>query len=234
MRAGAVLSTVLLAGLLAGASGCVQVYQPLAGLHTPAVIDPQAPNFEGMALQVRCLPGELLTDAEAASLCQKVGTLFENQGARVTTDSGFGGLLDDDEVGGEADLILELRARELSSSNDLLLWSLCIASFTVVPAVTETSFAQDVTIRDGGGALLYRESLQGRLVRRFGAGVWAGNAALNLFRDEADKITRDSAAAQLSGDLYLQLSQLTWNARVRREMLQQAAPGAGSAEGAWE
>ncbi len=214
----------------------MHVYQPMTGFHGPVVVDPQAPNFEGMALTVFCDRGDLLTAAEAKSLCRNVGTLFEIQGAQVTTYTS-GEQLYAFDVGGTdtseaqetdepvADLTLELTSRKLHVANDPVSWALFLMSATVVPAVTESSFAVDVVVRDEHGFVLVSDSLQGRLVRRLGVGAWGTNKVLDWFwREEEDRIANSEAAHEdLSEDLYGQLSQLTFNARMQWEVLSGAA-----------
>ena len=224
-------------GLALSSSGClVRVYQPMNGLHRPVVVDPQAANFLDVRLTVHCVPEDLLDAQEANTLCQRVGTLFENQGAQVTTTTRLHGGLDDP-LGGSADaadeqqppataLTLELRARELHQSTHPLSWLVCLGTFTLVPAVTESTFAQDVIIRDDTGSVLINESLEGRLVRYFGVGTWVGNQILDLvWRNEEDKLTGDVIHRDLSSDLYRQLSQLLFNAKMQWQVLQQSPSG---------
>lgn len=213
-----------------GGSGCVHVYQPLSGLHRPVVIDTGLANFEGVRLAIYCPAGDGLNPSEAASLCRKVGVLFQNQGAEVSTSIRDNRFRDDGIGEGQAaaeeaptDLVLELRSRELHESNDPLSWLLCAGTFTLVPAVTEFSFAQDVIIRDGDGFVLLSDTLQGRIIRRFGAGAWAGNKVLDLiWRDDEDELLGDAAKRELSQDLYQQLSQLVFNATMRLDVLKRA------------
>jgi len=221
--------------LLAATTGCIHVYQPMAGFHGPVVVDPQARNFGDLSLTVVCERGDLLTAAEARTLCQHVGTLFEQQGAVVTTttsESGAGEFeFEEPAVPGEeeapppaTDLTLELTSRELHKANDPVSWVLFFISATVVPAVTETSFAVDVTIKDESGFVLVADSLQGRLVRRMGVGAWGTNFLLDSFlREDADRITGDAAHQDLSDDLYGQLGQLLFNAKMQWQVLSQAA-----------
>jgi hypothetical protein len=219
-----------LAAPLLGAGGCiVHVYQPLSGLHRPVVVDPQVANFQDVRLTVHCVPGGLVTQYEASSLCQKVGTLFGNQGAQVTTT--VGGPREEAvvEEGAPAvertDLTLELRARKVHASSHPLSWVAMIASFTLVPGVTESTFAQDVVIRDGDGFLLATDTLQGRLVHYFGFGMWAGNKLLDVtMREEEDEIIGPVANEDLSSDLYRQLSQSMFNAKMQRRVLREADP----------
>ena len=70
--------------------------------------------------------------------------------------------------------------------------------------VTDYTFAQDISIRDETGFLLIRDTLTGRFVRRFG------------FSDDTEEA--------FSRDYYGQLSQLTLNAKVRRQVLNEAPP----------
>lgn len=245
-------------------TSCVHVYQPLSGLQQPAVIDPRLPNFRDVRLTVRCLPGDLITPQEAGILCQRVGVLFENQGALVATtteayaapeEEDFESIDetelpsdDEDAEGGTSEegaiigaggaekaegpqrmaLSLELTARELHQANNLLSWVICIGTFTVVPSVTESTFAQDVAIRDSTGSLLVSESLEGRIVTRFGAGSWLGNKLVDIaVRNKDDQITGDAAEEDLSADLYQQLSQLLFDAKMSARVLGQIPSSRG-------
>ncbi len=53
-------------------SGCITVYQPLSGLHRPIAVDVGEANLAGVAVTLRCLPGESLSRSEAGALCRKV------------------------------------------------------------------------------------------------------------------------------------------------------------------
>lgn len=219
--------------LLSLTTGCVHVYQPMSGLHTPVVVDPEVANFPELRLTVVCDRGDMLSRGEARVLCQHVGTLFENQGAVVTTLAAGerpDEFLDVDPEGQPlqapaVDLVLELSSRELHSSNDPVSWALCIMSGSVLPAVTESTFALDVVIRDGTGFLLVADTLQGRIIRRAGVGVWATNKVMNRFvRDEEDQLGGETASQDLSADLYGQLSQMVFNAQMQWLVLQEAPP----------
>jgi hypothetical protein len=227
----------------------VRVYHPMAGLHGPVVVDTTAPNFEGVNLTVHCVPGDYVNRQQAGNLCQRVGTLFENQGATVLSVAGEGSLnpadiglapfrpeelLDDDPVEEEeepeplGDLTVELRGRQIHAARHPWSWLFCVASFTLLPGVTESTFAQDVLIRDANGFLLSSKTLKGRLVQRFGAGPWIGNAMLNLSREKGNKIKRSAAEKDLSNDLYGQLSQSVFNAKIQWEVLQEARAAEGA------
>ncbi|MEZ4316657.1 MAG: hypothetical protein R3F61_04115 [Myxococcota bacterium] len=213
---------------LAG-SGCVRVYQPMSGLHRPKVIDVRAANFQDLHLTIRCVPGGLLSRHEASMLCQKVTTLFQNQGALVHTIDNSGQVdadetpEEDPEAPPRTDLSLELRARKVHESHHPLSWIASAVTFTVLPGLSETTFAQDVEIRDGTGFLLVSDSMEGRIVRKVGAGPWFGNKILDLVaRDKDEKLGIGSAYRELSRDLYQQLSQHTFNAKMQWEVLQEA------------
>jgi hypothetical protein len=201
--------------------GCAQVtvYQPLAGLHRPVVVDRQAPNFEGVRLRIHCPPGAGVAADEAQAMCDKVSQVFENQGALVTTseEANDGGTLRTAEA---PHLMLEIRTRETRQTTRPLSRMLWIASLTLVPAISEITFTQDLTVRDGSGFLLASDTLRGRLVQREGFGVWAVNKALDEYvRRPEEKLTGEAAKRHLSEDLYGRLSQLTYNAKIRRELL---------------
>ncbi|MFT4623595.1 MAG: hypothetical protein ACI8PZ_002251 [Myxococcota bacterium] len=230
----AVRSIALWGGLL-GLGGCVvRKYQPLSNLHRPVVIDPSAANFDDLALTVHCVPVGLLRGPQAGSLCQKLGTLFENQGATVTTLDTVGRFQETFDAPAEAgaegpatprhDLILEVRARETHKSHHPLSWVATVATFTLVPAVYESSFAQDVVIRDGTGFLLATDTLEGRVVQRYGLGNFLITALADLGRQRDRRLTTGVADRELSGDLYTQLSQQLFNAKLHWSVLQAAAP----------
>jgi len=221
----------------------VKVYQPVSGLHRPVVVDPQLANFHDVHLTVHCPPGDLVNPTEARALCRKVGILFENQGAKVTTYT-TDRRLDDDPLAGSlpdegddqppehppTDLILELRGRQVHEATNQLSWVLFFGTFTLVPAVSEFTFAQDVVVRDHSGFLLASDSLQGRIVRYSGAGTWITNKLLDLtFRDKEDRIIGDKPHSDLTADFYGQLSQLLFNAKMQWQVLDRATP-AGTTE----
>ncbi len=225
-------------------TGCVKIYQPVSGLHQPTALDLNVGNFQDVALTIHCPPGELVNADEAKALCRKVGLLFENQGAQVTTYTTDRRLIDDpsglafdedpSEVEAEpppTDLILELRAHREHLENHHITWLMCAATFSLVPAVAEYTFHQDVIVRDGSGYLLTSGVLRGRIVRYFGGGYWLGTKLLDLvWRDKDDRILDVSNPhKELSADFYAQLTQLVFNAKMRWRVLEQANPADGGA-----
>ncbi len=219
--------------VLLGMQGCaVTVYQPMAGLHSPVVVNPQAPNFVGTKLTVYCVQSEMLNREETRMLCRRVGRLFENQGALVeTTTSGAtdelsGGFGEQASQPVTSELVMELRSRQLHKARDSMGWTICLLTSTLAPCVSEESFATDVTIRGADGFLLAEESFQGRIIRKVGVGPVVGNWLLDwLWRDEDEKLGPNSAQDDLSEDLYGQLSQLTYNARVQQTVLNERQGG---------
>ena len=211
----------------------VRVYQPISGLRHPVVVDPTAANFRDVNVSLRCERGDMLSRSEASKLCDRVATLFENQGAIVTRadGSGFDDELEEPTEGiplARTDLSVVLEPRQVHEATYPLSYALCVVTFTLFPAISEETFAQDVEIRDGDGFLLLRESLKGRLVRRWGAGPWAGNwLADRTYRDKDERITGDAVNRDLSEDMYSQLSQMLFNAKIQWQVLQESAPEAG-------
>ncbi|MBN2801252.1 MAG: hypothetical protein JXX28_19080 [Deltaproteobacteria bacterium] len=196
-------------------------------------MDPTAPNLSDVRMAVYCVPGPALSRWETNKLCQRVSTLFEHQGALVTTvegpaaDGEDDALTDDERPVMEAPIALrmELRSRDLYTNNASLSWAISLMTATVLPAVEESAFAVDVVIRDGSGFLLASESLQGRLITRYGVGTWAANRAADTYwRREDQRLFGDISSHDLSEDLYRQLSQLAYNARVQRQVLEARAP----------
>ncbi|CAN0456811.1 unnamed protein product, partial [Ectocarpus fasciculatus] len=199
--------------------------------------DTQAPNFRDVRLTIHCIPGDGLNRGEADVLCQRLQLLFENQGAAVTVvttegliDDGFGDALSEDGDDGaerDSDLVMELRAR-VARRDDSLAWTYASAvSGTLIPVTEEEVFTQEVILRDGTGFLLAQATFEGRLTRRIGVGPWASNALLNLLvRDDDEKLTEDTVKEDLSADIYSQLSQLAFNARMQQKVLKEA--------GAWK
>ncbi len=210
------------------AMGCVRSYQPLTGLHDPRVVDPSQPNLPGLVLDVYCVPGEGFKPAEASVLCQRVGQLFENQGADVETftvdprvQDGRAGIDGDDEAR-EAGLVVEIHSATVDRTVHVVSWGLCAFTGTLVPGVRERTFSQDIVVRGSDGYVLASRDLQGRIVESFGAGVWAGNKVLDwTVREKKERLTTESMGEDLSADLYGQLSQLVFNAKLRHQVLQE-------------
>lgn len=196
--------------ILALSSGCVTVYQPLQTLQRPVVVDLDEANFDGLKVEVRCPPGTFVKGGDAQRMCRRVQRVFANQGANVEPVAPTS----------KPDLIIDIQSRLLHSNVDTFMSLLCIASLTLVPAMSEASLAADVTIRDGEGFVLASDSFQARFINYFGFGVWAINGILDLFfRAPNEKLTGNSQNKEVSRDFYSQLSQLAFHARTRALVL---------------
>lgn len=182
----------------------MSVYQPMSGLNRPVAINTDYANFTGVALTLLCLPGPLVEPDQAEDQCRKLSQLFENQGARVETRTSPGRVEDPDgdveaaeptaeETAPALALTIELSARLIHREVTNFLWWAITTDYT---------FAQDIVIRDSSGFLLLKDTLTGRFVRRLGFSRGAG--------------------PDFSRDYYNQLSQLTLNARMRRQVLGEA------------
>lgn len=209
------------------ASGCVTVYQPLTSLQKPTALETSSTNFAGQRMLIRCVPGDYLKAADAQRLCVKLSSLFANQGAQVdiAVPHRGGGAVPELVNGAKPDLVVELRSRLLHEENPAFLWAACVMSCSVIPAYTEYSFAQDVSIRDADGFELASDSLQARFVQYTGAGIWVVNKTLDYaVREESEHLTGDAANRDFSKDFYRQLNQLAFNARVRASVLRSFEP----------
>ncbi len=202
------LALILTSAIL---GGCVDVYQPMTGLHRPIAIDIGYTNFADLDLRVRCRASAAMDASQAGELCRRVARLFENQGARVEVLRDGAPPIDDaEEAAAEGEtpkapraaLSIEIAGREIRRDTT-----------TIIPwaweHTSDYTIAQDISIRDESGFLLAADTFVFRFVSRIG-----------FFSD---------AEEQFSADFYGQLSQLALNAKVRRRVLAegQARPGSG-------
>jgi hypothetical protein len=197
------------------------------------MVDMTLPNFNGLRLLVRCTPGDGADFGESEDLCNNMQTLYSNQGAKVeieippepsengeNTENAGGGEPPPERSGLKPDLIIDLKARKVHSENSPLLWVLCIASATLIPAITEATYAQDVVIRDPEGFLLVQDSLQARFIRYFGLAFWGVNGLLDLFvRPKGEGLIGTNHQKDFSKDFQGQLSQLAFHAWMRSKIL---------------
>lgn len=205
--------------------GCVTVYQPLVGLQRPTVVDPQEDNFSGQKIRVRCIPEQNLNSKQAQVLCQKISTAFSNQGALVqTVVPSERGASEPEGDEGAPDLTIDTKVRLLSEQSSALLVFASVWTLTLVPTITEYTFAQEVTIRDRDGFALVTATLEARFIRYMGAGVWAVNGLLDwLVRSKDEKLGGNIASQEFSRDLYRQLSQLAFTANMRARVMRSFA-----------
>ena len=230
---------VVLSLLLTTLSGCVTVYQPMGSLQRPFVVDPRLPNFMALRIFVRCVPEEkpkgffsinLFPTNDADKLCQRVRTLFVNQGAEVEVSIPQDA---DAQVvpseSGKPDLIIDLRSRVLFDEDSTVLGVLSCLTCTLIPTMSEQSYAQEIIVRDGDGTLLASDTLKSRFVNYTGVGVWGVNWLLDVFvRPDNQELTGEGPQRDYSHDFYGQLSQLAYNARVRSKLLNNFNPAPAS------
>jgi hypothetical protein len=210
-------------------SGCFTVYQPLVGLQRPIAVDPQLGNLTGLHVHVRCIENDFQPKAVASKLCSLLETMLGNQGALVHSTTGRTPVAADS--AGEAEtqppqLVVELTARLLHEEKNNLLFSLSIMTATLVPMVSEFSFAQDVSVYDAEGFLLTADTFQARFIQYAGAGIWSINKVLDwVVRDDPEDLTGDACKRDFSRDFYGQVTQTVFNASTRWRVLR---PGAVS------
>lgn len=215
------------------ASGCVTtVYQPLTSLQKPTAIQPSSTNFAGQRMLIRCMPDGYTKPADAQRLCTKLASFFSNQGAQVDVAVPRAGAGLPDLVGGaRPDLVIELSTRLLHTESPPFLWAATIISCSIIPAYTEHSFAQDISIRDADGFELASDSLQARFVSYNGVGLWAVNRSLDLLvREESEHLTGGVPERDFSRDFFRQVNQLAFNARVRAAVLRDFEPSPAAAK----
>jgi hypothetical protein len=161
-------------------SGCTTTtYQPLVSLLRPFILDPQVAIFVGLRVLVRCITSEHFGASAARPLCRRIANLFTGLGAKVESEvprlgfsQGLGAAADKPEA--RPDMVIEIRSRLLHQDNsNTLLWIASFMTYTLVPAITDSTVAVDVTIRDADGFLLVSDSLQARFIQYFGFGMWA-------------------------------------------------------------
>jgi hypothetical protein len=215
-------------------SGCVTVYQPLVGLQRPVAIEPRANNFKGLRLELNCSRGDYLWQDEAELLCARAGKLFESQGATVRTRTD-GVAPTEEEIGNQqaapgkaddtVDLRVDLSSRVLHEEKSIILWVLSFASATIIPGISEYTFAQDITVRDAEGFLFAQDHWQARFVRYMGVLVWSFNFLLDhTLRESEEMLTGDAMSRDFSRDFYRQLNQVVFNAKTRWALLREPPP----------
>lgn len=195
----------LAVGLSVGLPACVTVYHPISGLHRPIALDMSYANFENLTIALQCQPGEVVNQNQARALCRKLKSLFENQGAQVKLKGAKGSAApatdsNDSSEGNDAGKLSAPPGTALTIRLSSRLLHEDTTSYLFFDVTTGYTFAQDVTITDESGFLLIREHLTGRLIQRMG-------------------LSFSSGQEDFSKDFYGQVSQLTLNAQMRRQVL---------------
>jgi hypothetical protein len=210
-------------------AGCaVTLYQPMGTLQRPTAVNIDDPNFEDARVLVRCLPSDGFPAADAEKACRQIARSLQQQGAETETivprniDEG---LPADAFDGRGAELTVEVSSRTEHSQAWPLLTAASCLTCTMVPDVFESTFVQDVTIRARNQTVLAEETYRARLITYTGCVVWSVNGILDwAFRDDRNDLTSEGAHKAYSRDLYRQIAQLAYNARVRSDLLGLTVP----------
>lgn len=208
---------------LLGALGCVTIYQPQKAIHRPVVVDRAPDNFDGLRVLVRCVSHEEHLPAPSASrLCGWVAEEFNKQGAETEIVVPVGNAYVEPDVfeGDRPDLTVVIESR--TEHEYINPWTVFISviTFTAAPAISEKTFSQRVLVLGRDGSVLIEEVYRERFVDYVGLGVWSTNYLLDWFvRDDANAVSGDVAEKEFTKDFHGQLRQLTFNAKVRSEVL---------------
>ena len=98
-------------------------------------------------------------------------------------------------------------------------------TLTLVPSVEEQTFVQRIRVFGKDRSVLASDVYRARFVTYVGCALWGINYVLDYFvREERDKITGDGARQEFSRDFYRQVRQLTFNAKIRSEVLGITSP----------
>lgn len=220
---------VVLGAVVVVHTGCaVTLYQPMGALQRPTAVNVDDPNFQDTRVLVRCIPREGFAAADAEKACRQIARSLQQQGAETETivprnlDEG---LPADAFDGRGAELTVELTARIEHANDWPLLSAASCVTCTAVPSVVEGTYVQDVTIRARNQTVLAEETFRARLLSYTSCLLWSVNGILDwAFRDDEDDLTSDGANKAYSRDLYRQIAQLTYNARVRSDLLGLTTP----------
>jgi hypothetical protein len=206
-------------------TGCMTVtfYQPQRAIHRPVVIEHSPTNFAGLRILVRCLShDDYLPAGDAAKLCGKIAEDFEKQGAETEWVAPVGATYVEPMVfdGQRPDLTVEIGSKiDHAYGYPLTTVTSCLTC-TVVPGVSEQTFSQRVVVYGRDRSVLTEEVFRERFVEYHGCGVWSLNWIIDwVFREDDQAISGDAGKKDFTRDFYGQIRQLTFNARVRSEVL---------------
>jgi hypothetical protein len=220
--------------------GCTTtVYQPLAALERPIIIDTARPNFKGVAIQLECLATDSIPAASASRLCGIVSRHLENQEAMVTVVRKGDEAIAEEERPEErpeassaqkdksAPIRLQVRlsARRLDESKRTPWWyfPLFAFSFTAYPLVSQIVDEQRIEVRDASGFLISDTTTQSRFIQYTGVVYWGINSLNNwLFREKTEAINDANMRKQVTRDYLGTLSQTVLNASERVAVLELA------------
>ena len=220
----ALAATLVALAVIAG-SGCVTVtlYEPMGVLQRPTLVVPATSTFERTRVQVRCLPGSDMPSGDAEKVCRLVSASLRGQGAETETvvprqleDSPPSLAFD----GAGADLSIEIESATEHHYDHPFLGVVSCLTLTLVPSFAEETYRSQVVVRGRNQTILAEDTLRARFVTYNGVLLWAANYVADwLFRDDDNDVSGDLGLKDFSRDYYGQIAQLTYNARVRSELL---------------
>lgn len=207
--------------VLPAACCTVTVYEPLRGLQRPVIVDAAADNFAGSRVYIRCFTNADMPPGDADKVCRNLATVLRQQGAETETTvprdaGGAGGSFD----GNGPDLIVDVDSKIEHEYDYPALAAISGLTLTLIPAIDEQTYTQRVVVRGRDGSVLVSDSFRARFVNYTGIAIWSINWLLDwLVRDDAQDMSGDAPKKDFSRDFYQQTAQLTFNARVRSDVL---------------
>lgn len=202
----------------------VTLYEPMGALQRPTLVSPGGSALAETRVLVRCHPDDkYLPPGDAERVCRQLATALRRQGAETETsvprgrdESGPAQAFD----GQGADLTVDLRSRTEHSYDYPILTYPAVLTCTTIPLIEEETYAQDIEVRGRSMTVLTSQTLRARFVTYTGWAVWSFNQLADFFfRDDANDLSGDIGKKEFSADFYRQISQLTFNARVRSDLL---------------
>ena len=122
--------------------------------------------------------------------------------------------------GSEPDLTLEIESNIEHENENKILSTISGFTLTLIPSVEEKTYVQRVRVFGKDRSVLASDVFRARFVTYVGCSLWSVNYLLDLFvREKRNKITGDVAKREFSRDFYRQVRQLTFNAKIRSEIL---------------
>jgi hypothetical protein len=196
----------------------------MGGLQRPTLVAPGGSSLNESRVFVRCHPDDkYLPPGDAERVCRQLATALRRQGAEVETtvprgrdESGPAQAFD----GQGADLTVDLRSRTEHHYDYPILAYPAVLTCTTIPIIEEETYAQDIEVRGRSMTVLASQTLRARFVTYTGWAVWSFNQLADFFfRDDQNDLSGDIGKKEFSADFYRQISQLTFNARVRSDLL---------------
>jgi hypothetical protein len=196
----------------------------MGALQRPTLVAAGGSSLTDTRVFVRCHPDDkYLPPGDAERVCRQLSTALRRQGAETETsvprgrdESGPAQAFD----GQGADLTVDVRSRTEHAYDYPILAYPAVLTCTTIPLIEEETYAQDIEVRGRSMTVLASQTLRARFVTYTGWAVWSFNQLADFFfRDDQNDISGDIGKKEFSADFYRQISQLTFNARVRSDLL---------------